>query len=209
VARDAKGPVSLNDGAVTVVALDAKPCVARRTEAASALPDHYFRVDADDIDAHDADWTDNTDEFAVRVAGPTGGAGGGQVHGGAGADGAGADGAGADGAGADGAGADGAGADGGGSDGGTAGTDHAGGNLPVTGPTVLTFGGAGLAAVALGIGLLAVARRRRVVPIIPTRPGRYDPTRPVRPDPAGTTRPGSVLRDRTRHVRPGPLNLLA
>ena len=171
MARDAKGPVSLNDGAVTVVALDAKPCVARRTEAASALPDHYFRVDADDIDAHDADWTDNTDEFAVRVAGPTGGAGGGQVHGGAGADGAGAD--------------------GGGSDGGTAGTDHAGGNLPVTGPTVLTFGGAGLAAVALGIGLLAVARRRRVVPIIPTRPGRYDPTRlcTTGPDPPCTTGP--------------------
>jgi hypothetical protein len=148
VAPDAKGPVSLQDGSVSVYALDRRPYTAGRTEAASVLPEHFSRPGTTAWASFDTDWTDNTDTFAVLVAGPAGGTGGGQVDGGTGT-------------------GTGTGGGGGGADGGATDTDHADGSLPVTGPTAFALGGAGLAVVALGIGLLVAARNRRVVLTVP------------------------------------------
>lgn len=144
VSPEAEGPVTLKAGVVTVAALDRKPYTQRRTEATAALPPHYARPNAGEIAALDADWTDNTDTFAVHVAGPATGTGGGATDG-----------------------YGGAGTGGGPTGSGPGGSGQAGGGLPVTGPTVFAFGGAGLAVVALGVGLLMAARHRRIVVAVP------------------------------------------
>lgn len=81
VAPDAKGPVSLHGGQATVVALDRQQASPRRAETSGALPEAFSRPTAEQIAALDADPTDNTGEFAVLVAGPTDGNGGGSSDG--------------------------------------------------------------------------------------------------------------------------------
>jgi len=81
VAKDVKGPVSLQDGSWTFVAGAAVDPASARIAARQALPDYVFQVDPAEITHMDADPSDNVDGFAVLVAGPAGGSGGGGTGG--------------------------------------------------------------------------------------------------------------------------------
>ena len=128
VSPNAKGPVSLKPGSVTATALKQKAFSAARQSKAEApkLPKGLAPLVVTRAAKVDADLSDNTDDFAVLVAGAP--AAGGQ-----------------------------------GSEGGQGG----GGGLPVTGPAAFAIGGGGLAAVALGLAMFFVARRRKVVLVTP------------------------------------------
>lgn len=79
VSKDAKGPVSLTGGTWTAAALGArKPELDRRSRlAATPLPEFARELSAAEVVKVEVDASDNTDGFAVLVAGPTGGSGGG------------------------------------------------------------------------------------------------------------------------------------
>lgn len=146
VARDAAGPVSLPGGVISAIALG-HDRGARRARAADELPDSFSRPTAAEMAAIDADPTDNTDRFAVLVAGP---ADGGQVDGGPAVGGP---------------------AVGGPAAGGPAAGGQAGGavdgGLPVTGPALPVIGAGGFAVAALGVLLYVLSRRRRVRLVAP------------------------------------------
>jgi hypothetical protein len=78
VAKDAKGPVSLAGGTVTATALSVRePTLSRSRVAPAELPDFARKLTAAELAKLDVDASDNTDGFAVLVAGPAGGTGGG------------------------------------------------------------------------------------------------------------------------------------
>jgi hypothetical protein len=77
VGQDVKGPVSLQDGSWTFVALEAVEPTRARIAAKQALPDYVFQIDPVELVHMDIDPSDNVDGFAVLVAGPNGGTGGG------------------------------------------------------------------------------------------------------------------------------------
>ncbi len=150
VAPDAPGPVALQGGVVSAIALGHEARVARRAKA-EALPGSFSRPSAAELAAIDADPTDNADRFAVLVAGRAdAGDGTGQVDGGQAAGGQ-----------VDGGQVDGGQAAGGQVDGGQAGGVQSAA-LPVTGPALPLVAGGGVAAAALGVLLYVVARQRRV-----------------------------------------------
>lgn len=86
VSATAKGPVSLKGGSATVTAIKQVSTSARSSKAAApAEPSGTFpQLSAARVAAIDADLSDNTDGFAVLVAGPDGGTGGGETAGGQG-----------------------------------------------------------------------------------------------------------------------------
>ncbi len=79
VSKDAKGPVSLTGGSWTATALDAENPRARkaRNSAPAALPEFARGLTSAQVTKIEVDASDNTDGFAVLVAGPAGGSGGG------------------------------------------------------------------------------------------------------------------------------------
>ena len=87
VSKDAKGPVALKGGEVTVAAIDQEVASAARIRSMArrgtpTLPKNFRHLTADQVKAVDVDATDNTDTFAVFVAGSPGGSGGGEGNGG-------------------------------------------------------------------------------------------------------------------------------
>jgi hypothetical protein len=78
VAADAKGPVALKGGEVTITAIEQISVSATKKQAKpkSVVPANAKRLTAAQA-ALEVDATDNSDAFAVLVAGPTGGSGGG------------------------------------------------------------------------------------------------------------------------------------
>jgi hypothetical protein len=77
VAQGVKGPETLQNGSWTFVAREAVDPDRSRIAATRALPDHVLQVDPAEITHMDIDPSDNSDGFAVLVAGPAGGSGGG------------------------------------------------------------------------------------------------------------------------------------
>jgi hypothetical protein len=78
VSKDAKGPVSLTGGSWTATALKAEDPAVRKSRSGSAeLPAFARELTAEEVAKVEVDATDNTDTFAVLVAGPAGGSGGG------------------------------------------------------------------------------------------------------------------------------------
>ncbi|GGK97035.1 EGFR-like transmembrane domain-containing protein [Mangrovihabitans endophyticus] len=137
VGKDVTGPVSLKGGNATVAAVGVVADTARKSlvkPAAPEMPDGFSALTSAQIARVEVDATDNSDDFAVLVAGPAGGQGGAGGHGGNG---------------------------GNGNGGGQGGGD--GGGLPVTGPVAATVGGVGAAVVLAGVMLFVLTRRRRIV----------------------------------------------
>jgi hypothetical protein len=77
VSEDAEGPVSLTGGEWTVTGLGVESADARRALAVAALPEFAEKGCGPAEDQVETDASDNTDGFAVLVAGPDGGNGGG------------------------------------------------------------------------------------------------------------------------------------
>jgi LPXTG-motif cell wall-anchored protein len=80
VARDVKGPVSLQGGSWTFVAdkvVDTSEPIESRIATTQALPDYVSIIDPAELARMDLDPSDNVDGFTVFVAGPSGGTGGG------------------------------------------------------------------------------------------------------------------------------------
>lgn len=79
VSEDATGPATLTGGEWTVAALDLEQTTARQAQtAAPILPEFAEPGSGEHEDQLETDATDNTDGFAVLVAGPAGGSGGGE-----------------------------------------------------------------------------------------------------------------------------------
>lgn len=80
VSATAKGPVSLKGGTATVTAIKQVSASARSSKAAPAeqSAQGFASLTAERIAKIDADLSDNTDGFAVLVAGPAAGTGGGE-----------------------------------------------------------------------------------------------------------------------------------
>jgi hypothetical protein len=80
VSKDAKGPVALKGGVLTAAAIsqqDVPDVSILAKEAAPTLPEMAKTLTAAEIAELDVDASDNTDDFAVLVAGQTGGSHGG------------------------------------------------------------------------------------------------------------------------------------
>ena len=79
VDEDATGPATLTGGEWTVSALGlVRPSARMAREVAHDLPEFVKPGCGDHEDEVEVDATDNSDDFAVLVAGPTGGSGGGE-----------------------------------------------------------------------------------------------------------------------------------
>lgn len=88
VSKDAKGPVSLKGGEMSIAAINQEVLSEKQMQSMArkspSLPKGFRHLTADELKAVDVDTTDNTDTFAVLVAGPQGGGGGGGGTGGGG-----------------------------------------------------------------------------------------------------------------------------
>lgn len=87
VSKNAKGPVALKGGEMTVAAIGQEAASDARIQSlarrgAPVVPKYLHQLTADQAKAVEVDATDNTDTFAVFVAGPQGGSGGGTGNGG-------------------------------------------------------------------------------------------------------------------------------